>query len=283
MTTVKTGLKSISEGSSDIFKVDPRKIKVRLNWNGRDFNDPANVEHVDMLAKSISKIGVKEPLTVSWENGEAWLVDGECRLRGALRAIEVYKAVDLKTIPVKAEDRYANDAEKLFSQIIRNSGKPFSQMERAKVFKRLLDLGWKQQDIADKAGVTSSAVSQILNLLTMPEPIKQMVSEGKISASMAVTTLKDHNPVAAVKVLQDAVAVAAGEGSAKAMPKHVMQPPSRPAPSSEPVKTPVARGEIEKIVSNAFEFADVDDSAQDIVIIKMPVEQWEAIRKACKL
>lgn len=276
--TAKGGLKSIAEGRSDIYRVDPRKIKVRPNWNGRDFADPANIEHVDMLAQSIKAVGVKEPLTVAWENGEAWLVDGECRLRAAIRAIEHYKATDLKTVPVKGEDRYANDADKLFSQIIRNSGKPFSAMERAKVFKRLLDLGWKQADIATKSGLTGSMVSQALNLLTMPEPIKQMVTEGKVSASMAVATLKDHNPANAVKVLNDAIATANAEGAAKAMPKHV----AVTVAPTEP-KTPMVRGELEKIVKNAFEYSDVDDSDEVVVVIKMPAEQWEAIRKACKL
>src|SRR6266403_1624499 len=113
------GIKSLAEGRSDIFKVDPRKLHVKPSWNGRDFNDPLNIEHVDMLARSITAIGVKEPLTVVWEDGKAWLVDGECRLRGALRAIEIYQA-PLKTIPVKTEERGSNDADRLFSQIIPN-------------------------------------------------------------------------------------------------------------------------------------------------------------------
>ena len=40
---------------------------------------------------------------------------------------------------------------------------------------------------------------------------------------------------------------------------------------------------IEAAVKEAFEYSDVDDSEDDIVVIKMPMEQWEAIRKALKL
>ena len=220
-------------------------------------------------------------MTVSWHDGKAWLIDGECRLRAALRAIEIYKA-DIKTIPVKAEDRYANEADQLFSQIIRNSGKPFSQMEQAKVFKRLVDMGWQQGDIAKKAGVSPARISQILTLLTMPEPIKQMVTNGQVSASMAQATLQQHNPATAIAMLQDAVAVAHSEGNDRAMPRHVEQAPSAVPPSG---KRSMA---LEKVIKEAFEYADVDDSAEDdegdsIVVIKMPVEQWEAIRKALKL
>lgn len=271
----KSGLVSLSEGRSDIHRVDPRKLHVKLNWNGRDFDDPENVAHVDMLAQSIAEVGVKEPLTVTWEDGKAWLVDGECRLRATLRAIDHYKA-DVKTIPVKSEDRYANEADQIFSQILRNSGKPFSQMEQAKVYKRLLDLGWQQGEIAKKAGVSAARISQILGLLTMPESIKQMVSKGEVSASLAVKTLAENGPAVAVQKLQDAVVAAAIEGNTKAKPRHVEAAPG------EPAKVAAKRG-IEGVVKEAFEYADVDDSDAEIVVIKMPLDQWEAVRKVLKL
>lgn len=279
-----TGIASIAEGRSDMHRIDPRKLHVKQSWNGRDFNDPANIAHVDQLALSIAEIGVKEPLTVSWEDGKAWLVDGECRLRATLQAIEFHKA-EIKTIPVKTEDRYANEADKLFSQIIRNSGKPFSAMEQAKVYKRLVDMGWLQGDIAKKAGVSAARISQILDLLAMPEPIKQMVTAGQVSASMAVATLKDHNPAKAVQVLQDAVAVANAEGSQRAMPKHVETPPVASGWTAPVANPPIGKRSmaLQAIVKDAFEYADVDDSDAELVVIKMPSEHWEAIRKALKL
>jgi ParB family chromosome partitioning protein len=275
MAKDKTGLASLSEGRTDIHWIDPHKINVRVDWNSRDFNDPTNQAHIDQLALSIGEMGVKEPLTVIWQDNAAWLIDGECRLRAVLKAIAA--GAPIKTIPVKSEMRYANDADQLFSQFVRNSGKPFSQMENAKLFRRLLDLGWQQNDIAKKAGVTPARVSQILDLLAMPEPIKQMVTNGQVSASMAVATLKEHNPGKAVEVLKDAVAVANSEGSQRAMPKHVEAPVAKPPAGKRSLA-------IEATVKEAFEYSDVDDSQNDdFVVIKMPTEQWEAIRKALKL
>lgn len=273
MSEKKTGLASIAQGRSDMLRVDPRNIHVKLNWNGRDFNDPANQEHVAQLAASIAEIGVKEPLTVAWSDGKAWLIDGECRLRATLLAIK--NGADIKTIPVKAEDRYSNEADQLFSQIIRNSGKPFSAMEQAKVYKRLVDMGWQQGDIAKKAGVSPARISQVLDLLAMPEPIKQMVTKGEVSASLAVATLKEHNGVTATKMLQDAVATAQSEGKDRALPKHIEAPTAKPPANKRSLG-------IEATVKDAFEYSDVDDQ-EEIVIIKMPSEKWEAIRKALKL
>lgn len=271
--TKSTGLASISEGRSDIHKIDPRKLKVKPDWNGRDFNDPLNQAHVEQLAASIAEVGVKEPLTVYWEGGEAWLSDGECRLRATLLAIS--KGVEVKTVPCKTEDRFGNDADKLFSQIIRNSGKPFSQMEQAKVYKRLVDMGWQQGDIAKKAGVSPARISQILDLLTMPEPIKAMVVNGSVSASMAVATLKEHNGAKAVQVLQDAVAVANSEGKEKALPRHVEAKP----PANKRALGLVAA------VKSAFDSVttEIDDEDDSVVTIRMTVEAWQIIRKACEL
>src|ERR1700674_5839547 len=105
MAKADTGIKSLAQGRTDVFKVDPRVLVIKDGWNSRDFNDPENLEHVDNLAQSIAAVGVKQPLTVFFENGKCYVSDGECRLRGAMRAIEHYKA-DLRTVPVQTEDRY---------------------------------------------------------------------------------------------------------------------------------------------------------------------------------
>ncbi len=268
------GIKSLAEGRSDIFKVDPRKLFIKPSWNGRDFADPANQEHVEMLSRSIAEVGVQEPLTVYWEDGKAWLSDGECRLRGALLAIE--RGTPLKTVPVKTEARGNGEADRLFSQILRNSGKPFSQMEQAKIYKRLLDMGWQQNDIAAKAGLSASRVSQVLDLLTMPEPIKQMITNGQVSASMAQKAVSQHNPAKAVEILKDAVAVAESEGRSKALPKHV-EVPVEPAKRQRAVT-------VEQAIKAAFEASKIEwVDASDDVLVQMPEQHWLVVRELLKL
>ena len=260
----KSGLASLSQGRTDVFRVDPRQLHIKDGWNKRDMNDPANIEHIDQLAKSIAEVGVKEPLTVYWEDGKAFIENGECRWRGAIRAIEVYKA-DVKTIPVKGGDRYANEADRTFSQILLNSGKPFSQLEQAKVFKRLLDLGWQQNDIASKAGISAGRVSQILNLLTLTEPIKAMVTAGNVSASMAVQIVKAEG-TAAEQTLKAGLEAAKAEGGTKVKPAHVE------------AAMGVPKQNIKSIVKEALDHSDIDDDAEELVIIKMPNEQWKKVR-----
>src|SRR5882757_2418185 len=141
-----TGIAQFSQGSSDVFKIDPRKLFLKPNWNTRD-ESPELEAHIDMLAQSIAEIGVKEPISVRLEDGKLWVINGHCRTLATLRAIEHYKA-EIKTVPVIAEDRYANEADLVLQQIVRNSGKPLTTMEQAKVFKKLLDMGWQQAEIS---------------------------------------------------------------------------------------------------------------------------------------
>src|SRR5262249_42938770 len=131
------------------------------------------------------------------------------------------------------------------------------------------------KDIAKKSGITPARVSQVLDLLTLPEPIKNMVTNGQVSATMAISAVKDHNPQKAVEVLQDAIAEAQTQGRARALPKDTQQATNTEAkPPQNKLKT---------LISEAFEYSDVDNNNDDFVIIKMPTEQWEIVRKLLKL
>lgn len=269
-----TGLASLSQGRSDLFKVDPRKIQIKVGWNGRDMGAIENQEHVDQLARSIAEVGVKEPITVVYEDGQAWVSDGHCRLLATMRAIETYGAGDkLKTILVKSEDRYGDEADRIFSQILRNSGKPFTQLEQAKTFKKLLDFGWDQKTIAAKSGYSSGRVSQILSLLTLPVAVKEMVNAGQVSATMAVQAVKNApNGSAAEQALKAGLVKATEEGKSKVTAAHML------VPQGEWPKV-----NIKKEVKECFEFADVDDSDDEVVLIKMPVDKFEILRKILEL
>lgn len=262
----KGGLASLSEGRQDLLQIDPRKLNIKPGWNSRDFNDPKNIEHVDDLARSIVAQGVKQPLTVSWSEGKAWIEDGECRWRAAMRAIDVYQH-DLKTIPCKSEERFVNDADKLLYQYIRNTGKPFSAMEMSNHFKRMLNAGYSGKDIADKTGLSAGRISQILDYQVFTETTKIMVTKGQVSASLAAQTVKEVGPTEAEKQLKQGWSTVVAEGGTKIKPEHIES----------------AKPQLATIVRDAFEYSDVDDSDNEFVVVKFPVEQWEKLREALKL
>jgi hypothetical protein len=135
----------------------------------------------------------------------------------------------------------------------------------------LLALGWQQGDIAKRAGISGARVSQILDFNTMPEGVKTMVQNGQVAPSTAMAVIKAEG-TAAEAALKQGLTQAAAEGKTKVTQAHVA----------------AATGEAPKVnkavaVKEAFEYADIDDSDHEIVVIKMPVEHWEIIRKVLGL
>lgn len=262
-----TGIAQFSQGKSEVYKVDPRILVIKEGWNTRD-ESPDLEAHIDMLAQSIAEVGVKKPIEVKLEDGKLVVKDGHCRTRAAMRAIEHYKA-DIKTVSVISVDRYASDEDLILSQIISNSGKPLTAMEQARVFKKLLDLGWNQSDIAKKVGMSSGRISQILDLLTMPQTVQAQVISGAVSASLAQQTVKAaETPAEASKALQDAVDAAAKQGRSRVKPSDI--------PTDKPKMT----------FKEAFENSEIDSENSDetgYVDIRMPLEEFLFIRDALKL
>jgi ParB/RepB/Spo0J family partition protein len=263
-----TGIAQFSQGKSEVFKVDPALLVIEKNWNTRD-DSPELLEHIDTLAQSIAEIGVRKPIEVKLVNGELIVRDGHCRTRATMRAIEHYKA-DIKTVPVISVDRYANDADLILNQVISNSGKPLTVLEEARVYKKLLDMGWQQVDIGKKVGKSNGRISQILDLLTMPVAVQAQVATGAVSASLAQSVVKaSETPAQASQALQEAVAVASAEGR-KVKPSDVGR-------SSNALT----------VLRDAFENSDIDCSdelmSSGIVSIDMPVEEWDKVRELLKL
>lgn len=259
-----TGLASISKGKSEVHLIDPRQIKIRKGWNFRDFNDAENAEHVENLYQSIREVGVKEPLTVTFEKGECWLDNGECRLKAALLVIDRDKQ-EIR-VPVRSEDRYANEIDRLINQRVRNSGKPFTVLEDAAFMKKLVDMGMQQGEIAKKCNISAARVSQILEYNRIGTVGRELIQTGQASASLVMEVTKNEG-TDAEKALLDGMKAAKKNGHVKLKPDDVKG----------------ARVNISKAVRDAFEYADVDDTDDEMVVVKFPVDKWEAIRQVLKL
>ncbi|TPI86393.1 hypothetical protein [Mesorhizobium sp. B2-8-9] len=216
------GIKGVAVGRSDTYRLAPADIHVKDGWNCRteNFNpdDPDDLA----LAQSIAEVGVKANLTVYWLDGKAFVSDGHRRLFATQYAIE-HLGAEIKSLPVQTEDRYASEADRVFSQIVRNSGKPLRPIEQAKVFKRLVDLGWTESDIAQKSGLTRQWVVDLLNLQAAPETMTRMVRDGSVSATLAVNALKQSagDAAEATSKLTQAVETARAEGKTRATAKHM--------------------------------------------------------------
>lgn len=269
-------LKDFSEGRTDVYKIDPRKLQIKEGWNSRDFDDPANKDHVEQLAKSIAEVGVKEPLKVNMEDNIPYVTNGECRYRAVMLCIQ--RGIDIKTVPVMGEDRFANEADRLFTQFISNSGKPFGPIENARLFKRLVDMGWAQKDIASKTGMSGGRISQILELNTLPVSLQQFIIEGKASAQMVLNVFKKHmgDLEKAFAELTSAVAVAQESGRTRAMPKDTGDGEGGSSGGAKSPKGQSLKNYLKELVATAYADERVDDT-EALVTISFTEADWSEL------
>jgi hypothetical protein len=199
------GIVRFAERRSDLLRVDPRKLKWEPGFGGRDFETPENKAHIESLKASIMVVGVLNPIAV-WHDkiADALIpVDGECRLRAVMLAIE--DGADIKTIPAIPIARASNAADRIVEQLTRNTGKRYGPLEMAGMVKKLEAFGWKRQEIANKLGMSAQNVANLLDGAAMPEAAQELVRSGEVSFTAARKTIEAEGPTEGVATLQQAV------------------------------------------------------------------------------
>ena len=163
-------------GRAGVSELPVEAIKANPNQPRRRFDD-ADIEE---LAASIREKGVLQPILVrpSVFAGEYEIVAGERRWRAAVRT-------GARTIPALV--RSLSDAEVLEIAIVENVQRvDLSPIEEAEGYRALMDrFGRTQADVAQVVGKSRVHVANALRLLQLPEPVKDMVREGRLTAGHA--------------------------------------------------------------------------------------------------
>ena len=312
MSTVKKfGIKELAAGRKDLFRLSLSAIKIKAGWNARDVTTEAYQTGIRDLALSIASVGVKEPLTGYMESGEFFLSNGHRRIEAInLANLEMLDADhQITEVLVNTEPSSADDADRILSMIVRNSGVPFTPMENARVFKRLIDAGLSVMDIAKKSGLTDTRIRQTLDLLNLPDKMQEHVSEGRISAETAKNVIARVGGEASDEVVRRGLERAAGKGRKRATPKDMSEdlvgdkPPrrvigsARTAPISEAEgpavdelyaklksakETSTKLGALTERLRDTFECAPEEADA-DCVLISFSRALYEDIRSALGL
>lgn len=130
---------------------------------------------LEELAQSISANGIVQPVVVRPIGGRFQIVAGERRWRAAQRA-------GLRRIP--AAIREVSDEKLLELALIENiQRQELNPIEEAKAYRKLIDsIGLTQEEVANRVGRERSLIATSLRLLRLPEDIKRMIEEEKLSA-----------------------------------------------------------------------------------------------------
>ncbi len=195
MATKKTGLgrgfdaifadNSVDDisSSSGAVKVKLMDIEPNRNQPRKNFDEDALSE----LAHSIEQHGVLQPLLIRpLPDGGYQLVAGERRWRAS-------RIAGLSEVPVVI--RALTDAQVAELALVENlQREDLNPIEEALGFKELSDkFDYTQEEISNLVGCSRPAVANALRLLTLPEKIISMVSDGTLSPghARALLTVED--------------------------------------------------------------------------------------------
>ncbi len=135
-------------------------------------------EALEALAQSIKSKGVLQPLLVRADADGYELIAGERRWRAA-------KLAGLTEVPVIIKD--FSDQEALEVALVENLLREnLSPIEEAEGFQRLInEFSHTQEALAQVIGKSRSHIANTLRLLSLPEKVKNLVKENKLSAGHA--------------------------------------------------------------------------------------------------
>ena len=169
---VNTGITELKITELEANKTQPRRF----------FDDEALKE----LSDSIREHGVVQPIIVRRLEEGYQIVAGERRWRAA-------RAAGLKTVPVIIKD-YSNVQVMEIALIENLQRQDLNSIEEAVAYKSLIEEhDMTQEQISERIGKSRSAIANTLRLLNLPENIKKLVIQGKLSAghARALLTIED--------------------------------------------------------------------------------------------
>ncbi len=171
----------------DIDRIQRGKYQPRQNFDQ---------ESLQELADSIRSQGIVQPVVVRPEGDHFELVAGERRWRAAqLAGLQKVPAV------IRELDARSAAAIALIENIQREDLNP---LEEAQAFLRLIEeFDLTHQQVADSVGRSRAAVSNLLRLLDLADPVKQQVNKGLLDMghARALLALIRHDQIEVARLV----------------------------------------------------------------------------------
>lgn len=160
---------TVKEGES-IISLKLRDVEPNINQPRVNFDD----EKIDELASSIKEYGVIQPIIVTKKDDFYQIVAGERRWRASKKA-------GLTEIPAIVRE-YTEQKNKEIALIENIQREDLNPIEKAKALKEIIEkYGMKQQELADKLGVSRSGIANTMRILNLDSRVIDLVAKGKIT------------------------------------------------------------------------------------------------------
>ena len=142
----------------------PNRFQPRLAFDEKELNE---------LANSIIKYGVIQPIVLRNIGDKYEIIAGERRYKASCLA-------GLKKVPAIINNTDDNTSAEI--ALLENlQRKNLSVIEEAQSYKKLMDRGFTQEEIASKLGVSQSSIANKMRLLNLPKDVQNALLYNRIS------------------------------------------------------------------------------------------------------
>lgn len=175
------GLEALISSTNALDEVKNSVLEVRINEVEPNSQQPRKVfdeDKLEVLAESIKEHGIVQPIIVKAKGTRYVIIAGERRWRAA-------KIADLKKIPVIVKDITPREIMEI--ALIENlQREDLNPIEEAEAFQRLIEEhSLTQEEVAKVVGRSRAAIANSVRLLSLTEPIKEMLSDGRLTSGHA--------------------------------------------------------------------------------------------------
>lgn len=188
---------NISDNEKSVKTLKVSELKAGKFQPRTEFNE----SQINALANSVKEKGILQPILVRKMSDGYEIVAGERRYRAAIIA-------GLTEVPVIEKEFSDNEALEiaLIENIVRQD---LNDIEEATGLAGLIDkFSYTQERLSHVIGKSRSYIANSLRLLSLPEEVKQLLKEKKISAGHARTLIGCKNALAlAQKIIKDGLNV----------------------------------------------------------------------------
>lgn len=244
------GLSALIPGAPEAGESASGLLEVPVNAIGPNPKQPRTLfddAEIASLAASIREVGILQPIVVRKSGDSRYeVVAGERRLRAA-------KVAGLATVAVVIRD--TGDSDLLREALIENIHRQdLGPIELAEAFRALIEeLGLKQEELAERVGVSRSHIANTLRLLQLPLDVQQLLTDGKLQAGHARTLLslgdKEAISTLALRVTAEDLSVRETEDLVRRYLEPTPEPATKPEKDSAPAPDQGQMGEVEEILS----------------------------------
>jgi ParB family chromosome partitioning protein len=184
-----------AEGNRTAISADRRVPIEFVVRNPRNPRRHFNESELQDLASSIRQHGIVQPVIVRSSGNDRYeIIAGERRWRAA----QLAGFTELPVVIRDVDDRVALEIA-IVENVQRSDLNP---LEEAQGYDQLIaDHGYTQNDLGDIIGKSRSHVANSLRLLKLPEPVRDMVVSGALSAGHARALIPTSDPVGLAKVI----------------------------------------------------------------------------------